>query len=124
MIISPEQGGIAVSVELAQTSEEKAIGLMNRTALPEDQGMLFVYENDEPRVFWMKNTLIPLDMIFINKSLTIVSIQQDAPPCVQDPCAAYSSAAPAAYVLEVNGGFAQRHGIAVGDAVTFILAVT
>jgi YVTN family beta-propeller protein len=104
-----------VFVEVPDDSEESMRGLMFRIHLPWNAGMLFPYSNEEPRTFWMKNTLIPLDMIFVDSSSKIVEIKENIPPCEQDECPTYPSVQPAQYVLEVNAGFVQEKGIKVGD---------
>ena len=108
-------------VELARTDSEREKGLMYRAELPADHGMLFVFYDDAPRSFWMKNTLIPLDMIFINSRLEVVEVKANVPPCREDPCPSYPSE-PAMYVLEINGGLAEKNGIKQGDLVTLKLS--
>lgn len=105
--------GAEFKVELAETPEQKAKGLMHREFLPVNQGMLFIFDNEKPRTFWMKNTLIPLDMVFINSNLNVVDIKQ-AVPCTKEPCELYQSA-PAQYVLEVNSGIAEEKEIKIGS---------
>jgi YVTN family beta-propeller protein len=104
-----------VFVEVPDDSEESMRGLMFRIHLPWNAGMLFPYSNEEPRTFWMKNTLIPLDMIFVDSSSKIVEIKENVPPCEQEECPTYPSVEPAQYVLEVNAGFVQDKGVKVGD---------
>jgi YVTN family beta-propeller protein len=104
-----------VFVEVPDDSEESMRGLMFRIHLPWNAGMLFPYSNEEPRTFWMKNTLIPLDMIFVDSSSKIVEIKENVPPCEQEECPTYTSVEPAQYVLEVNAGFVQEKGVKVGD---------
>jgi YVTN family beta-propeller protein len=104
-----------VFVEVPDDPEESMRGLMFRIHLPWNAGMLFPYSNEEPRTFWMKNTLIPLDMIFVDSSSKIVEIKENVPPCEQDQCPTYPSKEPAQYVLEVNAGFVQEKGVKVGD---------
>lgn len=103
---------VSFDVEMAQTSEERAKGLMFRESMPENHGMLFVFEEDAPRSFWMKNTLIPLDMIFIDGNMTVVDVK-NAVPCKEDPCSTYS--AHGTYVLEINAGLAEKYGIKAGS---------
>jgi len=110
-----ELKGHRITIEFAEDEAAREYGLMNRTAMAADHGMLFVFENDEPRAFWMKNTKIPLDMIFIDKDRRIVSIKHDAPPCVTARCPAFMSEGPVRYVLELNGGQAARLGLTAGD---------
>ncbi len=112
------QSGARLFAEVADTPEERRTGLMFRDSLPEGRGMLFVFDEDSVRTFWMKNTRIPLDMIFINSSLDVVSIQRNAQPCLSDPCATYSSHLPVRYVVEANAGFADANGIREGTKVS------
>ncbi len=112
-------GGHSFTVELATTPEEQARGLMQRTSMPADHGMLFVFQHDEPRTFWMKDTLIPLDMLFFDARHRLVAIRADAQPCKADPCELYPSDAPARYVLELNAGEAAKLGARKGDVITF-----
>jgi uncharacterized membrane protein (UPF0127 family) len=102
-------------VEVAQTVEERQQGLMYRETMPANQGMIFNFSNEAPRNFWMKNTLIPLDMIWIDANKTIVDIQA-AEPCKVENCPIYSGAAPAQYVLELNQEVLRAQ---VGDRVEF-----
>lgn len=107
------------TVEVATTPTEQARGLMERNSMPADHGMLFVFQHDEPRTFWMKNTLIPLDMLFFDATHRLVAIQANAQPCKADPCELYVSNAPARYVLELNAGAATKLGVRKGDEITF-----
>jgi uncharacterized membrane protein (UPF0127 family) len=102
------------TVEIADTPDEQALGLMFRTEMPGDAGMLFLFESAAVRTFWMQNTLIPLDMIFIGEDDRIVSIVKRAEPRTQTP---RQSEGPADAVLEVNGGLTDLLGIAPGDRV-------
>lgn len=106
--------GKAVEVEIADSDAEKIRGLMFRQSLDDDKGMLFVYESAETRTFWMKNTPIPLDIIFISPEKKIVDIQT-MQPCEKEPCAKYTSAGKVQYALEVNAGFADENNISIGD---------
>jgi YVTN family beta-propeller protein len=109
--------GIPVYVDVANDPEEQSRGLMFRKSMEWNNGMLFVYEDVKYLSFWMKNTYIPLDMIFVDKDLRIVDIKEDVQPCPlqEDICPSYPSKQPAKYVLEVNAGFVQQNGITVGD---------
>ncbi len=109
-------GGITVIAEIADDDRERTIGLMNRTSLAPRAGMLFVWDDEKQRSFWMKNTLIPLDMIFIAANGTIVDITT-MQPCKSLFCESYKSKEPAKYVLEVNAGFAEEHDVKIGDFV-------
>ena len=111
--------GHVFSVEIATTPAEQAHGLMERTSMPADHGMLFVFQDAEPQTFWMKNTLIPLDILFFDAHRHLVTIQADAQPCKADPCKLYPSDAPAHYVLELNAGTAAKLGVRKGALITF-----
>ena len=114
--INQDGQAVALDVEIADTNEERAKGLMFRESLPENQGMLFVFEQPDRYGFWMKNTLIPLEMIFIDKNKKIVDIIH-AVPCKQDPCISYIPKAAALYVVEVNEGYCAKYKISIGDSV-------
>jgi len=109
------------SVELATTPEQRARGLMFREHLDPDRGMLFIFEEEGVYPFWMKNTLIPLDIIWIDKNRTVVFISNNTPPCEQEPCRTINPRKKAKYVLEVCGGTADRIGLIVGDKLAFDL---
>ncbi len=110
---------VTFKVEIAQTPAEHTQGLMYRESLPEDSGMLFIFDRDSSRSFWMKNTLLPLDIIFINSSFHVVSIAERVQPCTANPCQTYPSLAPAMFVVEVNGGLSEQSGITPGTRVDF-----
>ena len=109
-----EINNTSIPVELAQTAEEKTQGLMFRTNLT--GGMLFMYDEEKTRQFWMKNTLIPLDIVYINSEKQITTIHH-ATPCVTDACQIYPGRAQ--YVLEVNFNFTNENNIQEGDLVIF-----
>lgn len=92
------------SLEIADTPEERAQGLMNRKDLSESKGMLFVYENEDNRSFWMKNTTIPLDIIFMDSTMEVINIEaaNPEPNTSDEDLASYTSERPARYVLEIN----------------------
>ncbi|MET0231273.1 MAG: DUF192 domain-containing protein [Rhodanobacteraceae bacterium] len=115
---SVELKGKRFTIEIAEDEPSREHGLMDRTKMDDDHGMLFIFEDDAPRAFWMKNTKIPLDMIFLDSNRRVVSVAHDAAPCIADPCPAYSSGAPARYVLELNAGQAARLGLTSGDELT------
>ena len=102
------------TVEVARTPEEQATGLMNRQSLAPDRGMIFLYPAPQPASFWMKNTLIPLDMIFIRPDGTIARIEANTVPLSLDPV---PSLEPVSAVLELAGGRAAELGIKAGDRV-------
>lgn len=104
-----ELGGARYTVEVADDDAERARGLMFRDSMPDDRGMLFVHDVEEPQAYWMKNTRIALDILYFDTGLKLVSQQRDVPPCtLGNQCPAYPSDAPARYVLELNAGEAQR----------------
>ena len=113
--------GKAVTAELAVTDAEREKGLMFREKLLPDQGMLFVFERDGVHGFWMKNTLIPLDMLWLDAGKSVAYIAADVPPCTADPCPSYGPEFPARYVLELKAGEAAARGIKVGDRLQFVL---
>ena len=111
--------GTGVTLELAMTPEEIGQGLMFRPSLPDDRGMLFMFEVERVPSFWMKNTMIPLDLVFLASDGVVADIIENAQPCANEPCPQYIPSAPARAVLEVASGFAARHGLAVGDEIVF-----
>lgn len=117
VVVHSASGDHRVKVEVVAKPADQAMGLMYRRSLEKDSGMLFVFGKEEPQSFWMKNTLIPLDMIFISRSLVIVDITT-MQPCITDPCLSYTSRQPALYVLEVNAGYCRSRTIAIGDKVS------
>lgn len=105
----------AFQVEIADNEQERETGLMNRDNLPVGQGMLFLFPDARERAFWMKNTHIPLDIIYISKSGEVISIQKETMPMNETPLHSFG---PAAAVLEINGGQADALGIKPGDRIT------
>lgn len=108
-------------LEVANNETEKAEGLMNRTNLGEHEGMLFNYTEEDLRGFWMKNTLIPLDMIFLNEEREVINVETAYPePNTSDEdLKRYRSERPAKYVIEVNAGFAENYSITEGTEVNW-----
>lgn len=113
-IESASGGKFRFDIELAETMAQQAQGLMYREAMPADAGMLFIYDSVRPASFWMKNTLIPLDMLFIGPDGRIVNIHERAVPQSLD---SVNSAGPVKAILELNGGMSARLGIRPGDLV-------
>lgn len=114
VIDSPSGRRTQVEVELARTPQERERGLMFRERLAPGSGMLFLFEDTSDHVFWMKDTLIPLDMIFVDEAGAVVGVVERAEPLSLSP---RSIGAPSRYVLEVAGGFAAEHGVRAGDRV-------
>jgi uncharacterized protein len=115
-----ELGGARYVVEVADDDAERARGLMFRDSLAADHGMLFIHELEEPQAYWMKNTRIPLDILYFDDARKLVSQQRDVPPCsLGDACPPYPSNAPARYVLELNAGEAARLKLREGAELRF-----
>lgn len=107
--------GKTIQLEVARTPDQQRIGLMNRTSLASDRGMLFLFNPARPTQFWMKNTLISLDMLFLRNGVIKV-IEKNVPPCKADPCRTYGSLSePIDQVIELRGGRASELGLKVGD---------
>jgi len=106
----------ALELEVAKTPEQQAMGLMYRTALPDDRGMLFEFLPPRPVSFWMKNCKISLDMIFLRDGV-VQAIEAAAPPCTADPCPTYGPPNPVDRVIELRGGRAAELGLKVGSRI-------
>lgn len=104
---------VSVKVEIADSAKERTKGLMNRESLDKGTGMLFVFPEPQMLSFWMKNTKIPLEILFFDPSGSFVNVYT-MQPCMQDPCEAYPSKALSKYALEVSPGFRDENGIGVG----------
>lgn len=102
--IVSKQNSYSFCVEIADTAEKQNLGLMYRDFLGKDEGMLFIFGDEEIQSFWMKNTKIPLDMIFFDQNRNLVDYKKDASPCTSDICPSYISKGKAKYVLEINSG--------------------
>lgn len=105
-----------IDIELAANDEKRTQGLMWRRKMEDHQGMLFVMEAEEMQSFWMLNTYIPLDIIFVDKQRQIVTIRSNTQPQSLDPV---TSDKPALYVVEVNAGYCSKNRISVGDRIEF-----
>ena len=119
--IPVEISGAQFNCELANTPESISKGLMYRTELAADEGMLFALPYPSPWAFWMKNTLIPLDMIWLNSSKKVIHMVENAQPCTQANCPVFSPPfkTNATYVLEISGGLSQTHHISLGTQINF-----
>ena len=106
----------AIDIEIANTEYERELGLMKRRSMEENQGMLFIFPEEKMQSFWMRNTLISLDMIFVSAQKEIVTIQKNT-KILSDQ--SYPSSKPAMYVIEVAGGFSDRHNIKEGDIISW-----
>ena len=105
-----------IDIEIADDAQKQATGLMYRDRMKENQGMLFIFQKEDYQSFWMHNTQLPLDMIFVNKNLDIVTIRKNTTPFSDQ---SYSSTKPAMYVIEVNAGYCDRNNIKVGDKIVW-----
>ena len=103
-------------IEIAKTEYETQTGLMYRDSMKTDRGMLFIFDNASPRYFYMKNTRLPLDIIYVSEDKKIVSFYENAEPFNES---SLPSEAPAKYVLEINGGLIEKLGISVGDSLDY-----
>lgn len=117
-VILPD--GWTIQVELATTPQQQARGLMFVKVLPADQGMLFLFDTDEQRSFWMKDCFIPLDMVWLDENYAVADISRDVPPCQADPCPNYSPSRAIRNVLELQGGLAASHRLSVGDRLVVV----
>lgn len=104
-------------VEVVDSKEELRTGLMFRENLDKDKGMLFIFSSPANYSFWMKNTLIPLDIIWIDENKNIVHINENTLPCKEEPCTTYLPDKEALYVLEINAGLSKEYNIKIGDKV-------
>lgn len=115
-----ELRGQRISVEVADDHAERERGLMFRDVLPEGTGMLFLHDQQEPLGYWMKNTRIPLDILYFDTDRRLVSASRGVPPCsLGDRCPPYRSLGPAIYVLELNAGEADKLAVETGDELVF-----
>lgn len=105
-----------INLEVARTPNQQELGLMHRTSLADDQGMLFPFQPPRPVGFWMKNCLISLDIVFMRLG-KVVAIAANSPPCTEEPCPIYPSGAPIDQVIELRGGRAAELGLKVGDPI-------
>lgn len=114
-----ELKGRRIAVEIADDHAERERGLMHRDRLAPGTGMLFVHDRQEPQAYWMKNTRIPLDILYFDAQKKLVSVSR-APPCsLGSRCPPYPSSGPAQYVLELNAGDAAAMGLKAGDEIVF-----
>lgn len=117
-VILPDGG--TIQVDLATTPAQQARGLMFVKTLPADRGMLFLFNADEQRPFWMKDCFISLDLVWLDENFTVVDISRNVPPCQADPCPNYFPSRPIRNVLEIQGGLAASHGLSIGDRLVVV----
>lgn len=111
------QKNIELTAEVADTEKSRQKGLMGRKLLKDGHAMYFVFQDEAVRRFWMKDTLIPLDIIFFNGQHQVVNTVQGMEPCKVEDCPVFSSQVPARYALEVPAGFLQSNSIGIGDTI-------
>ena len=119
-VFTTPKGEIDVRLKIARTEEEREKGLMFQTHLREKEGMLFIFEDEQIRSFWMKNTFLYLDVVFVNEQGVIVDLLERLPPCAAEPCPLYSPSSPSRYVIELNGGFIHNYSIRKGERVRIV----
>jgi hypothetical protein len=107
-----------LNLELATTPKQREQGLMNRTQMASDTGMLFIFPEEQPLTFWMRNTFIPLDIVFMDNELRVINIHKNTK--TNQISELYASTRPARYVLEVNAGWTDQHQLQAGDQLVLI----
>lgn len=122
--IAPQNTGVCFrdacfKVETVEGEKDISIGLMYREKLDADEGMLFLFPDEDRHSFWMRNTLIPLDIIWLDKDKKVVFLKEGAEPCKEEICETFKPDKNALYVLEINKGAVKEKGLQVGDAVQF-----
>jgi hypothetical protein len=105
-----------IDIEKADNDMERGFGLMYRRSMSDTQGMLFLFNESEPQSFWMRNTFIPLDIMFVDENLTITTIHENTQPLSDKSIPSNGNAR---YVVEVNGGFTKKHGLKIGDKINW-----
>jgi uncharacterized membrane protein (UPF0127 family) len=116
-----EKALLRLKIEIAHDSQERQQGLMYRKKMADNEGMLFIFEYPEPQSFWMRNTYIPLDIIYLNEKFVVVTVLKNIPTLNDDP---RPSGVPAQYVVEINAGLSDKHGIKPGCTVSWADFVT
>ena len=111
--------GFEITLELAITPDELAQGLMFRPHLPESRGMLLIFPEERLPNIWMMNTLVALDIIYLDRSGTVVDLVRDAQPCPGEPCPRFTPDGASQAVLEIPAGGAQRHNVEIGSVLEF-----
>jgi len=113
-------GGVLLTVELAETPSAQQKGLSGRPSLPNDHGMLFVFDHEDYWGFWMIDMNFPLDIIWFNSNRQVVFMKENLPPCPPQNCPIFTPTSKAMYVLEVNAGFTVAHQVTIGTSFTFL----
>jgi len=118
-VFKTDTGDHKFYVEVADDSDKRQLGLMHRESLDDDKGMIFIYPEEQKVAFWMKNTLIPLDMIFMDDDFEVIDYFTDVPPCEADPCPHYVPTGNSKYIIELNAGKISEIGLKRGDFVEY-----
>jgi hypothetical protein len=113
--------GKVLQAELMESDEDRASGLMFRPSLPEDRGLLFVFDGSDFHGFWMKNCRFPIDIVWLDETKRVVHLAESVPPCNADPCPVYHPMRKASYVVELNAGQARREKALIGSSLSFEL---
>jgi uncharacterized membrane protein (UPF0127 family) len=113
--------GKVLQAEVMVSDEDRAMGLMFRPSLPQDHGMIFVFETPDFHGIWMKNCKFPIDIVWLDESRHVVHVAESVPPCRAEPCPVYQPLRRASYVIELNAGQAAREKLFVGASVSFEL---
>lgn len=113
--------GKVLQVEVMVKDQDRAMGLMYRPSLPEDHGLLFVFEQAEFHSFWMKNCRFPIDMLWLDGDHRVVHVAEAVPPCKAEPCPTYAPMRKASFVVELNAGQARREKATIGTQLSFEL---
>jgi uncharacterized membrane protein (UPF0127 family) len=113
--------GTVLQAEVMVDDHDRAMGLMFRPSLPDDRGLLFVFEQADFHGIWMKNCRFPIDILWLDEERRVVHLEQGVPPCRADPCPVYEPLRRARYVVELNAGQARREGAHVGTRLSFEL---
>ena len=124
-VVRMQVGGKVFDLEVADTDARQQYGLMNRRSMPKNHGMIFVFPDERPRGFWMKNTLIPLDILYLDAGGRVVSMHRMEPEARDERgrLRSYPSAGPAQYAIELNAGMAEIAGVRRGDVLAIPDAV-
>ena len=112
--------GVYITAELAVTDEERQLGLMFREGINADQGMLFVFKEEDIHSFWMKNMKFSIDILWLNRDKRIVHIERRVLPCLSPPCDSYSPKSPSLYVLELKVGSVDKNKLKLYDELEFV----
>jgi len=115
-------GDLKIHADLADTPNKQTNGLVWRSQLNDSEGMLFVFSSERSLNFWMKNMLIPIDIVFVTSDMKVINVYKSVPPCANDSCKPYASSKPAKYALELSAGFCERHGVHPGDSISISIS--